>query len=212
MAGRDYRIKTLAVACPAIMILFLSACRQEAASQDVATATPSATPSIASPTRTPTPSSTPTAREVADSLGTIQAELSAEPCTAQEVLAYSNQVLPLAEEHLQAAQLALSMQPWQESQGGVDRAYREATERVQALEDITPPPCADLVQLKFMSHSNHWWMYGIILGKGSSTLHSVSCSPHFTRRARHPSSCPRCSSGSKTESLPLSIHLAYNRY
>jgi hypothetical protein len=84
-------------------------------------------------------------------MATLQAELTADPCSAREVLSYSEQVLPLAEQHLQAANRARSLQPWREGQEGFDKGYDDADQRLGELQTIIPPPCAEKAHLKFTS-------------------------------------------------------------
>ena len=131
-----------------ILAMVLAAC---APRQSTPSPTATATQVPATATLTPSPSPSPTPREFTESMATLQAQLTPDPCSAGEVLSYSEQVLPLAEEHLQAANLAHSLQPWREGQQGFDKGYEGAVERLRDLERVIPPPCAEKAHLKFTS-------------------------------------------------------------
>ena len=152
MTGKTRAIQLLYAAAFIFIALGLAGCGQRP-SEPTATVTPSPTVTARpeQPSATSPPSPTPTSRERAESLATLQAQSTALPCTAEEVIAYSDQVLPLANEHIEAANQARALQPWQQDMPEFESGYVAATERLDQLEEVLAPACAEKAQLKFTS-------------------------------------------------------------
>jgi flavin-binding protein dodecin len=129
--------------------LLLAGCANAAADRQL-TATPTAMAADTKPTaETALPTSSPTTWDQASNLATLRAEATVETCSAAEVVAYANEILPLASDHLRAARAARELQPWREGEPEFEQEYIEADARLKQLRQVLAPACADKIHLKF---------------------------------------------------------------
>jgi DNA primase len=83
-------------------------------------------------------------------LATLDSQLTSEPCSPDKVIAYSNAVLPLADEHMADAAVARRLADL-DDQALVDDMYDRAVHRRDRLASIVAPYCASTAHLKFNS-------------------------------------------------------------
>lgn len=143
-----WSIGTITLLLAALLLAGCAGGRQRMTPTGLPTAQVSAT---TEPTNTASASPAPTSIERLEALATLHAQSTENPCSPQDVINYANRVIPLAQDHLEAAKFARSLMPWQQDVPDYRKEYIAADERLEQLKRILAPACADKAHLKFNS-------------------------------------------------------------
>lgn len=132
-----------------LALALLTACASASDRAPTATPKPVASPAPTDVEQTLAPA-TATASRVAPSLATLRAQLTADPCTKQDVTEFAQAVLPLADEHIVDSAEARRLSQISDEEF-IDGMYDRGKERRARMGAIVPPPCAEKSHLKFTS-------------------------------------------------------------
>jgi hypothetical protein len=147
----DKLMRLMAYMALPLLVLGCGPSRSARPTQAVEMAEPSA--AVGRPTTIPSAAQPPDAASAtnawAQALGTLDAQMTAEPCSPEKVVVYSDTVLSLADQHMRDAAIARGLEAVDPAT--VDSMYDRARARSERLQALVPPSCASTAHIKFVN-------------------------------------------------------------